>query len=516
MNSKSVKIWLLRMIAVFVFVILGITIISGITIMRGVDQAYGGQTTAVDYRQFQADAVLTAITGVNVLSSNGMAMLPNRTVVLDAGKIVSIAEAGSPPSEAVLVDGRGKYLIPGLVDSHVHLQRSPNDLLLYVANGVTHIRDMAGSNADVRLRNEIQQGRIGPEVFVTAPTLNTASLPVAWLADLIFSSHTTQNVDQAVSSTHAFASQGYDGLKLYEFLDLESFDAVTRVAKEIGIPTIGHLPPGFELNQLRKTKLSELAHIEEIVQALLEEFGDFDSQGADKFKQFVRRRSDRIAADMAFNNVAVQSVLWYMESLERQVFDLESLLREIELEYANPGCVEGIPFNWYGLLPSGWLPGQNKFQPAENKSLEDLRLDAAFWTARKEAHHILIEAMLKHGVQILAGTDANSNMVVPGFSMHDELQSLNQAGLSPAQSLYAATGAPADLLHRNAGKIEPDRRADLLLLSANPLEDIKNTSAIDAVILNGRFLDRTLLDDMLNAVLQANNQSRKVSIERYQ
>ena len=124
--------------------------------------------------------------------------------------------------------------------------------------------------------------------------------------------------------------------------------------------------------------------------------------------------------------------------------------------------------------------------------------------------------MVAAGVPVLAGTDANGWLSVPGFSLHDELQSLNAAGMTPAQALHAATAAPARAIRSDAGVIEVGRRADLVLLNENPLIDIANTSAINAVILGGRYLNRTRLDAMLRAVETANAASRRSSISQYQ
>jgi hypothetical protein len=265
------------------------------------------------------------------------------------------------------------------------------------------------------------------------------------------------------------------------------------------------------LSELRTTKLREIAHIEEIVKGLLLEFGSFRSQGAEAFIAFVESRKAEIISDLVANDIAVHSTLWLTESFKKQVFDLEAALAEVPLEYANPGIVEGN-----SALGLGWLPARNKFPAYAGNKPEEISRNKAFWDAREEAHHILLKAMVEGGVTVLAGTDANAWLTVPGFSLHDELQALNRGGMSPEQAIHSATAAPAKRTSSNAGIIEVGRRADLVLLTKNPLSNIENTSSIDTVILNGHVLNRASLDSMLEAVKEVNAASRKFDLDVYQ
>jgi hypothetical protein len=522
MQSHTIVKWGLRAAGLFVgFIVLVITAI-GLLTARTADRVYGGQTTVVEHRQFQTEIQPTAITNVNVLSSDGAEMLANRTVLLDGGKIISVVESGAVPDEVFVIDGQEKFLIPGLIDSHVHLQRSPNDLLLYVANGVTQIRSMGGSDADLVLKREIENGRIGPKFYVSSPAMNSADMltsrgpdwfsgPLAiWFIEEAFNIHATPNTAGAAQDARSFAQKGYDGIKLYGFLEMESYNRILDVAQELDIPTVGHLPDAMPLSELRTTKLREIGHIEEIVKALFEESRSFSNQDDDSFLELVESRKDQIIADLVENDIAVHSTLWLTESFIDQIFDLETKITEVKLEYANPGIVEG-----HSVTENGWLPGNNKFQTYAGNTPEEIAGNRGFWEAREDAHHILLEAMIAGGVKILAATDANGWLTIPGFSLHHELQALNRAGMTPAQTLRAATAAPAEAINNNAGIIEPGRRADLVLLNKNPLMDIKNTRTIDSVILNGRVLDSTRLDAMLEAVEIANASSREYDISLY-
>jgi len=527
MRYNTIRKWSLRAGGVIVVLIILAIIALFVLINRTVDRIYGGQTEIADHVQFRVDAQPTAITNVSVLSPDGTEMLTDRTVLLRDETIVSITEDGEVPDGMFLIDGQGKFLIPGLVDSHVHVQRSPNDLLLYVANGVTQIRSMGGSESDLILRQEIENGRIGPHFYVSSTSMNSAdgfgsvgegSFPnwipepiVMWFVKKVFNIHVSPNADQAADDARSFIQHGYDGIKLYGFLNMESYRAILDVAEALDVPTVGHLPDTFPLSELRTTKLREIAHIEEIVKGLINEFGSFRTQGGNAFLEFVESRKDEIVADLVANDIAVHSTLWFSESLKEQVYDLEAIIAGIHLEYANPGIVEGN-----AALDYGWLPGDNKFQAYAGNAPEDIALNKDFWGVRERAHHILLKTMVENGVTILAATDANAWLTIAGFSLHDELQSLNHAGMTTAQTLHAATAAPAHLINNNAGIIEAGRRADLVLLNENPLTEIENTTSIDTVIQNGQVLDRARLDAMLEAVKAANASSRNFDLSLYQ
>ncbi|PWK50936.1 amidohydrolase family protein [Pleionea mediterranea] len=484
---------------------------------HGVNFIYGAHTKVVDHSIFATSVKYTVIKDVNILSPDGQSMLPNRTVVLDEQKILSVTAEGetigrSIPSSATVINGRGKYMIPGLVDSHAHLLKSPNDLLLYVANGVTHIRDLGGPPERLELREEIEQGRIGPKMFVASPPIDSMGRLEGAFWEIITFHKNTISVEHAKSRVREFAEQGYDAIKIYH-LDMPSYRAVNEVAAELGLPTTGHFPLTMELSELAITQQKEVAHIEEIIRVLIREFGSINERGSAEFFAHVEARSDAIIDDLLANEISVNTVLWFMESVTEQYNDLETALKVIPIEYANPGIVEGTQDS--DEFKVGWLPGYNQFEPEHGASEEERKKSLIFWQARGKAHHILLKAMARRGVTLLAGTDSGGNLVVPGFSMHDELSSLQSAGLSNAQALAAATINPAKLMGSNAGAIDTGKRADLLLLNKNPLINIKHTQEIDTVILNGRVLDRDKLDAMLAAVKQANEKSRKLNIDRY-
>ncbi|MEE4299719.1 MAG: amidohydrolase family protein [Pseudomonadales bacterium] len=474
---------------------------------------YGGYVEHVAADRFGAEGERLAVTNVDVLSPDGERMLPGRLVVIDAGRITSISRPGQVPPGARVIDGTGHYLIPGLTDAHVHLRKQPNDLLLYVANGVTHVRDLAGSEADLVLREEIANGRIGPLLHVASPMLFNGGFAKRALHSFTAPRQAAGAPERAEKLVASLVAAGYDALKTYADLDLDTYRAINRVASTRGVYTIGHLPDGFDLEELASTEQREIAHIEELVKVLQFEFrareaGDYASE----FPAFVASRADAIIDALLASDITVNSTLWMMENVGDQVFGLEEALRRLPLAYANPAMVEGSPF----VRQFGWLPGRNQFEAPADTSAEERQRIQALWDARAEAHRVLFRRMAQRGVRITAGTDATSHLVVPGFSMHDELASLVRNGMTPAQALRAATATPAAILGSDDGVLDAGRRADLVLLRADPLEDIRNTRAIEAVVLNGRWLDRAELDAMLDAVAAAHAASRNFDLAAYQ
>jgi len=505
---KTILKWFIRVLIFLIILVIGYLI----WLKHEVKSVYGADTELVDHTAFSTPVELTAITGINVLSPDGQTMLPNRTIIMDGGIITSVTADAVIPSQAKVIDGHGKYVIPGLVDSHVHLHRSHNDLLLYVANGVTHIRELGGYEERLKLREEIEQGRIGPRMFVTSPPINTKGLIEGAALEFLIFHKNTRSVEQAEEMVKGFIEQGYDAIKTYH-LDMPSYRAVNKLAAEQGVWTVGHFPLMMELSELKVTQQREVAHIEEIISILIREFGSINEQGSDAFYAHVEARSNEIIDDLLAKDIIVNSVLLYMENIHDQFSDLESQLKTVPMEYVNPSLVEGS-----AAAPGfkiGWLPGYNPFEATAEPSEESYKKSDKFWRAREKGHHILLKAMIKRDVKIIAGTDSGGFSLVPGFSIHKELKSLNLGGMSPAQTLATATKNPADMMNSNAGVVEAGRRADLLILNKNPLVDISNTRAIDTVILNGRVLKRDQLDAILKAVKDANERSRKVNIDKY-
>lgn len=508
MNFKLIKKWLLRVAIAQII----LSFAAYIWVDYEINAMWGAHTSVVDHKKFDTPHTLIVVKNVNALSADGSAMLGNQTVIIDQGKIQSIGADITFPKNATVVDGSGKYLIPGLIDSHVHLWQSPNDLLLYLANGVTHIRELNGSEEHLRWREEIRQGRMGPKLFVASSRLNSNGVFKGWFNRWTAKITSIGAPESAEKVLQSFSNKKFDAVKVYSKLSSEDFSAVNKAAEKVNIPILGHIPMSVGLADIWSSNLSELAHIEEIVKALDREFGGYDSSNAQEYLQFVQERSDQVATNLVKSKMAVVTTLWLMESFPKQRHDIHSALSEVELSYVNPGISELSPLTSRVM---GWLPNSNIYRISHDHSAEVLQGDRAYWDTYAKANQILLMAMVKNGVTLMAGTDANVPTAVPGFSMHDELLSLTKAGMTPSQALLAATAIPAQWMKTKSGRVAQGYNADLVLLDANPLKNIQNTKAINTVISNGRLIPRQKLNEMLSEVKKVNDQSRKTDIDQF-
>jgi len=509
MNTISLKKWLKRLTLITVIT----TFLIYLWVDYEIDHLWGAHTTVVNPAQFNVSQENIAITNVNILSTDGEQMIANQTVVINQGMITSINSEINLPNITHKIDGKGKYLIPGLIDSHVHLWQSPNDLLLYIANGVTHIRELNGSAEHLKWREEIKQGRLGPHMFVTSSRINSNGVIQGWFQKWAMKITGINAFNNAESVVQKFTDKGYDAIKTYTFISNKDYWELDKATTEIGIPLLGHTPINMELKEVWKSNQKELAHIEELVKALIREFGGYTDKNVAEFLNFVQSRSDNISASLVENKIAVVTTLWLMESFSKQKSHLNKILKEIQLPYANPGITEKSPITSRAM---GWLPDSNIYRLSPDLTPEEKVRYLVYWETYASAHHILLKAMVDKGVILLAGTDANVPVTVPGFSLHDELISLTKSGMSNTQTLLSATTVPAQWMKQQSGILKKGYRADLVLLNKNPLENIENTKSIDMVIINGKVLDRQKLDEILAAVKQANDESRGIEISKYQ
>lgn len=508
MKLKSIKKWGSRFVVLMVI----LSVAAFFWADNEIDQFFGKNTQLVDYAQFNQPQQKLALTNVSVLSSDGEYMKPQHTVVIDAGRIIASGVDVPIPADAQVINAQGQYLIPGLVDSHVHLWESANDLLLYLANGVTHVREMNGTAIHLEWRQEVVDGRAGPDLFVATSRLNSNGLLKGWFDGWTAKIESIRSPDQAKNMVRYYAEQGYDAIKVYTFLENEHHQAISQEAAKIDMPVLGHLPISLGFENFWGGHQKELAHIEELVKELMREFGGYNTENATEFLQYVHSRKDQLTAQLIKHDMTVVSTLWLMESFVPQKLDLANTLKTIQLPYANPGLIEGTHPSVRVL---GWLPDVNIYRIPEGLSPERLQKYKVYWETYAEANRILLRAMAAANVRVLAGTDANVPVTVPGFSMHDELQSMVAAGMSTAEALRSATSLPSDWMQIKSGRIVAGYRANLVLLNENPLDDIKNTAAIAAVIKDGRLYQQQQLNAMLEAVKAANEDSRTVPIAHH-
>jgi hypothetical protein len=476
-----------------------------------IDKSLGGNTEMVDVTQFETTKGAIAIINVNVLSADSQTMLPNHTVLVSDKKITAMGENLAIPNNFYVIDGSGQYLMPGLIDSHVHIKKSQNDFLLYVANGITQIGEMTGMQHQFEYAKAIENGAIGPNMFIASPKVNNKQGLGAMFRSQFEQRHQSYaTVDDAREAVRHYKAMGYDAIKLSSTLSADIYYGINNEAQKLNMPVIGHLPVGLTLNDLYQSGQSQLSHIDSISQNLANEFGGLHSQNSEAFIAHVAQLADSIAIKFKQNNIALASTVWLHQTVPLQDFDLANFLKSIEYEYQNPGWVEGSG------VSNGCLPGGNSYENPNNTDAQSIEQFDIYYQAYNKSIKIMTQALIRHNVTITAGTDAlGACGMIAGFSLHKELEALNSVGMSNAQVLQSATTAAAKWMGINTGVIKPGYRADLLLLNKNPLGDIRHTKTIQGVMVNGQYLDRAQLDKMLAAVKQANDNSRTTNIDAY-
>lgn len=502
------KRWVKRILH-SIMALLGIIICAFIWADNELNKVMGKSTKAIDISSIIKPSKILQIRNVNVLSEDCSHFIKNQNVLIKDGIILQLGEHQAINKDVVIIDGTNQYLIPGLVDSHVHLKESKNDLFLYLANGVTYIREMAGQPVALEWRKSIQKNGFGPQMFIASPPIYSESGLTGYYYSWTRKSINYSNKKDAQKAIKKISEQGYDAIKMYGFVNPEMVKTTNEIAEENNIPVIGHIPL-VNLETFYQSGQKEVAHIEELTIKTIDEFGKPISKNSKEYLTFLKTRSNQIAKKLKENNISVTSTVALCESFVGQRFNLKSKLKEVELKYVNPKIIEGTP-----LYKLGWLPGKNGYEYDGKDEPNARKSSLIFWKTYVEAIHIMTKALVDHQVPIMAGTDANVAASVPGFSLHDELESLSKSGMTNSQAIYSATVAPGDWMKSKTGKIKVEYHSDLVLLRKNPLENIKNTKTIEYVFFNKYTINKNQIKTILKATEDANNENRSIKIDEY-
>lgn len=408
-----------------------------------------------------------AITHVGVIDTAAGTLVADMTVVIRDGRIVSVEKSsGATPQGAEVVDGRNKFLMPGLWDMHVHLSYARASALpAFVANGVTSVRDMGSDLAELdRWRAQIADDvLVGPSIVRAGPILNGREFNRYQLA--------IADAAEARMAVRALAKVGVDVIKTHRQTSREAYFAVADEAKKLRLPFSGHVPVTVSPADASDAGPASIEHTETLFE------GTFATEhaGGHLLAEIERWRSTEAPAlfeRFVRNGTAVDPTLIAQTYMLR-------------------------------LLEAGTPDPQARYIAASARQEGDKMLT-------QEARSVLLSRgptlrelqkvtalMNRAGVTLLTGTDT-SVLHPPGFTLHAELALLVESGLTPAQALRASTVNPARLFPaQESGTIAPGKRADVVLLDANPLDDIRNSQRINAVVLRGRFLHRAALDRLL-------------------
>jgi imidazolonepropionase-like amidohydrolase len=432
-----------------------------------------------------------AITHVTVLPMTpDAAPLRDMTVIIRDGRIASIAPASKAGAAAGArkIDGRGKWLMPGFSDMHMHLENDrmgrlhvgdptlpdgtfdlAEALTLYLANGVLQVFNLSSMSETIGQQVEVESGRVlGPHI-ATAAMIDGS--PPSWPLGMTRAAATPEDGRQAVRDAKA---EGYQFIKVYSKLTLETFTAIVEEARQQNLRVVGHIPqrgkgitekffiPGFDL----------VAHAEEFAQHT----DPPDHAAIPRYVDMAKRNGTWLVATLSLD-----------ERIVEEIRDPDSLKRRDELRHMHPRA--------YDMVING------------NPYLKDRSTGRIDYVQKVVDFNCpLVKAFTAAGVPVLTGTDAPVPGVAPGFAIHDEFEALSKCGMSNTQILESTTRRAAEWLGTlpDRGTVEAGKRADFVLLDANPLENISNTRRIAAVIVSGHYLPRADLNRRLETLAERN------------
>lgn len=459
----------------------------------------------------QSSEQTIAFTHVNLVPMTSEKVIEDQTVLVRGTEITAIGESGKlkTPWGAQVIDGKGAYLMPGLADMHAHTRISTaqwaqswedpkiwpvHPLKLYLANGVTTIRDLNAldepGSYPLQLREEIREGtRGGPTIYTSGESLYAS--PLSDPAGLVRQNH----------------ERGYDLLKVFPYLSLDDFQAAMREANRLGIYTIGHIPYAVGLEAALAAGMDEIAHVEVLDYELMDfnrdkqlSEGEWDSYvlqetflkvtllpGGDPLADFKRKyasRLEEIANELKTAGVPVNTTMDVGETFEMKVFHPEEFLARPEDKFLDPKYLD--------TLRRG--KEYHQYFCQDMKKLCAVKYDLDRW---------VLAALHDAGVELVLGTDAIGGIgIVPGYSIQDELRTLVENGFTPYEALLTGTVNAARVVEKMTGKgnfgtIQAGKRADLILVDGNPLEDISTLREPLGVMAAGRWYSGEQLSELI-------------------
>lgn len=439
-----------------------------------------------------------AITNVSVVPMTGPTVLGDSTVLVRDGRIVAVGPSASlsVPAGTRRIDGRGKFLIPGLADMHVHLfsdEEAPksaavDELGVMLANGVTAIRLMIGTPEHLALRREIQAGRmLGPQLWIASPQFTGRN-------DI--NARVVTTPEEAQTAVKEAADQGYDFIKLTLFIPPPVFEAVVAEAARNGIRVVGHVDPRVGVERALAAG-QHIEHLDNYMETILADSAPSRVSVSDRGVFYPKNWESLDHVDDAkilkIAEATARARVWTCPTLTlmKKAFGLGSTDEEI---HARPDWLLMPPKHRATYVAAHERYWKNPPSETRRKRYVDVR-------------NRLVKAISDAGGRILAGSDAPEWLLGYGYTLHREMENLVDAGLTPYQALAAATRNPAEFLHALSewGTIEPGKRADLVLLSANPLDNIRNTTRIEAVSMGGRWMERPELERMVQTAAKSLN-----------
>jgi Amidohydrolase family len=426
-------------------------------------------------------ASITHATVVDVVTGKELA---DQTVVIQDGRIISLAGASSRSApEGKTIDARGGFLIPGLWDMHVHIQDLA-DLPLYIANGVTGVRMMSGERDTKSRREELATAVVAPEIIVGSAIVD--GNPPLWPGSIVI-----KTPDDARRTVDSIKQGGADFVKVYSGVPRDAYFALADEAKQQGIPFVGHLPFAITAQEASDAGQRSIEHLDGIAFGCSKHESQL-TRDRQQAPHYVARMN--VEADAYRSIDAKQCNALFQQFRRNGTWQVPTLTVNRSL-----GMLDDRRFTSDQRLVYMNRRVQMRWQPENDPRFRRWRPE--FFQLKRSlfsADERMVGLMFRAGVPLMAGTDAMNPFCFPGFSLHDELALLVESGLTPLAAVQASTLNPSVFLGRSdIGTIAPGKRADLVLLDADPLADIHNTTRIRAVWLRGEYFNRGALDQIL-------------------
>ncbi len=419
---------------------------------------------------------------VNVIPMDSERVLENQDVVIKDGKILSLGTAGQVKFDksALVVEAKGKYLMPGLAEMHAHIP--PNDnvetqkevLMLFALNGVTTIRGMLGHPSHLSLRDQVNRGEVlGPRIYTSGPSFNGLSVK------------TPEGGDKMVRDQKAL---GYDFMKLHPGLTLSNFNAIIKAANEVGMTYGGHVSSAVGVWRAIDANYATIDHLDGFIEGMVPGIEAMTDQEIGFFGLFVARKADlsqlpRLVEALREHHIWVVPTQALAERWIAADKSPEELRAAPEMKYMDPKTLDAWTENKKRQMA---VPGYNTEEVAKYVELR-----------RK-----LIKACNDGGVGLLLGSDAPQVFNVPGYSVHHELRYLVQSGLTPYQALKTGTVNVAAFYNQTSrsGTVTVGKTADLVLLKDNPLANIAATQSVSGVLVGGKWLTEDYIKSTLKSL----------------
>lgn len=423
-----------------------------------------------------------AIKNVSVIPMKGDRILANHTVLIENGKIIKIGE-NLEVAGAQTIDGTNKFLIPGLTEMHAHIPVAEDGdenlvretLFLYLSQGITNIRGMLGNPYHLELREKVANGEIlSPRIYTSSPSLNGNSI---------------QTPEEARVKITQYQKDGYDFLKIHPGIKLEVWNEVEKTANSVGIPYAGHVPVEVGIRRALAAKYQTVDHLDGYLEGLVPASAEVDPTKNGFFGyEFTDLADDQLIDELVAQTLENGVGIVTTQTLFSRWFSPqapEELGAASEMKYMSPKTL----YTW---------------RQSKTKLINSETYDAKKWERFILLRKKIIQKMDQAGVTFLLGSDAPQVYNVPGFSLHHELKTLKDCGLSNYKLLQSGTSQPATFFGAKGqyGTIEEGAAADLVLLNANPLLDIENAQKIAGVMVGKVWLSQEKIAEGLKGIAE--------------